>query len=332
MLAAYNWPRNTDRYRRVAQFIDAFFTKFPEFQKPARHSKWKEANLASTLRGWRRFPAAEEWLAKNADKQAAAGARPIDPAIVRAQAAKAAPNDPAEQERLFSSSWSGPSRREALAGAGAARGLAEQRLTGGESSVTGATPSRRTGTACARCLGAGRQVGALLAAAAGRALRAATPRWRRSGTRPAITVAASHRRRAASQAAFPIRVGPADAVPRKQLRAPARPAAHGRAVRRPFDRSGLLGRPAGGVARSQDHAAGGQHRPVRDRRHAGGRRRHGAGRSQVDAGRCRRREAGETARRSATRAAAVASILRAGTAEGAEQSSERSRPSLRQPA
>ena len=101
VLASFNWPQNTDRYRRVALFVDAFFTKFPEFQKPARHSKWREANLASTLRGWRRFPAAEEWLTKNSDKQAAAGPLQIDPAIARAQAAKAAPNDPAEQERLF---------------------------------------------------------------------------------------------------------------------------------------------------------------------------------------------------------------------------------------
>ena len=54
-----------------------------------------------SLRGWRRFPAAEEWLTKNSDKQAAAGPLQIDPAIARAQAAKAAPNDPAEQERLF---------------------------------------------------------------------------------------------------------------------------------------------------------------------------------------------------------------------------------------
>jgi TRAP-type uncharacterized transport system substrate-binding protein len=99
VLAAYNWPRDTDRYRRVAQFVDAFFSKFAEFQKPPCHPKWKEANLAATLKGWKRFPAAEEWLAKNAPKQASAIA--IDPAVVRAQAAKAAPNDPAEQERLF---------------------------------------------------------------------------------------------------------------------------------------------------------------------------------------------------------------------------------------
>jgi TRAP transporter TAXI family solute receptor len=101
VLAAFNWPRNSDRYRRVAAFIDAFFARFPEFQKPARHSKWKEANLASTLRGWKRFPAAEEWLTKNSEKQAVAGAVPVDPVIARAQAAKVAPNDPAEQERLF---------------------------------------------------------------------------------------------------------------------------------------------------------------------------------------------------------------------------------------
>jgi len=107
VLAVYNWPRDTDRYRRVALFIDAFFTKFPEFQKAPRHVKWKEANLAATLRGWRRFPAAEEWLAKNPQKTASAASTSagtsvaIDPAVVRAQVAKAAPNDPVEQERLF---------------------------------------------------------------------------------------------------------------------------------------------------------------------------------------------------------------------------------------
>lgn len=101
VLAAYNWPRDTDRYRRVATFIDAFFAKFPEFQKPARHAKWREANINSALKGWKRFPAAEEWLAKNPQQRTGAASAPIDPGIVRAQAAKAAPNDPAAQERLF---------------------------------------------------------------------------------------------------------------------------------------------------------------------------------------------------------------------------------------
>jgi hypothetical protein len=116
VLASYNWARDTDRYRRVAQFIDAFFSKFGEFQKPARHSKWREANLLSNLRGWKRFPAAEEWIAKNAERPAstASVAPPaIDPSIIRAQAAKAAPNDQAEQERLFREfmDWSKTQRR-----------------------------------------------------------------------------------------------------------------------------------------------------------------------------------------------------------------------------
>jgi TRAP transporter TAXI family solute receptor len=100
VLAVYNWPRDTDRYRRVAHFVDGFFAKFPEFQKPARHPKWRETNLTSTLKGWKRFPAAEEWLARNAQRQAV-GSAAVDPTIVRTQAAKAAPASPAEQERLF---------------------------------------------------------------------------------------------------------------------------------------------------------------------------------------------------------------------------------------
>jgi uncharacterized protein len=93
VLAVYNWPRNTDRYRRVARFVDAFFSKFAEFQKPARHPKWKETNLTSTLKGWNRFPAADEWLA--AEKPA------VDPTLARAQSARAARYNPEEQERLF---------------------------------------------------------------------------------------------------------------------------------------------------------------------------------------------------------------------------------------
>ena len=37
VLAAYNWAPNTDRYRKLALFVDAFFTKFPTFQNPPFH-------------------------------------------------------------------------------------------------------------------------------------------------------------------------------------------------------------------------------------------------------------------------------------------------------
>jgi uncharacterized protein len=100
VLAAYNWPRDTDRYRRVSRFIDAFFGKFADFQKAPRHPKWKEANYAAPITGWKRFPAAQEWLDKTAVPAQSARAA-IDPAMARAQAARAAPNNAAEQERLF---------------------------------------------------------------------------------------------------------------------------------------------------------------------------------------------------------------------------------------
>jgi uncharacterized protein len=63
VLIAYNWPKDSDRYRRVDQFVKAFFSKFDEFQKPPRNPHWRETNLAATLPGWKRFAGAEELLA-----------------------------------------------------------------------------------------------------------------------------------------------------------------------------------------------------------------------------------------------------------------------------
>jgi TRAP transporter TAXI family solute receptor len=62
VLAAYNWAPNTDRYRKLTLFVDAFFTKFPTFQNPPFHPKWKEVSLAAPLPGWQRLPAAQQWL------------------------------------------------------------------------------------------------------------------------------------------------------------------------------------------------------------------------------------------------------------------------------
>jgi TRAP transporter TAXI family solute receptor len=70
VLIAYNWPKETDRYRRIASFIDHFFPRLAEFQKPPRHVKWKETNLAAKLPGWNRFPYAEEWLQKHRPQMA----------------------------------------------------------------------------------------------------------------------------------------------------------------------------------------------------------------------------------------------------------------------
>lgn len=74
VLIAYNWPKNTDRYHRIQKFVEAFFPRISEFQKPPRHPKWRETNLAAVLPGWKRFDGAEEWLARNAATAAGAPA------------------------------------------------------------------------------------------------------------------------------------------------------------------------------------------------------------------------------------------------------------------
>lgn len=65
LLIAYNWPKNSDRYRRIEKFVDVFFPSIDEFRKPPRHPKWRETNLAATVPGWTRFEAAEQWLINN---------------------------------------------------------------------------------------------------------------------------------------------------------------------------------------------------------------------------------------------------------------------------
>jgi TRAP transporter TAXI family solute receptor len=62
VMAVFNWEANNPRYQKVARFIDAFFGKFEEFQKPPRHPKWQEVSLTAQVPGWKRFPHAEEWL------------------------------------------------------------------------------------------------------------------------------------------------------------------------------------------------------------------------------------------------------------------------------
>jgi uncharacterized protein len=62
LLAAYNWPEDSERYARVARFVEAFFGKIDRFREAGRHQKWKEINLAAEVPGWTRFKAAQEWL------------------------------------------------------------------------------------------------------------------------------------------------------------------------------------------------------------------------------------------------------------------------------
>lgn len=68
VLASYAWKPGTDRYRRVAQFTKAFFSNIEKLlANPKRHPKWDDVNLAASLPGWQRFPAAEEWLEEHGE-------------------------------------------------------------------------------------------------------------------------------------------------------------------------------------------------------------------------------------------------------------------------
>jgi len=87
VLAVYNWPKESDRYRRVTRFIEQLFAKFEQFQKPPFQPKWKEINLAATVPGWKRYAASEEILAqmKPAEAPAAASATTVTEVAARNQ-------------------------------------------------------------------------------------------------------------------------------------------------------------------------------------------------------------------------------------------------------
>jgi TRAP-type uncharacterized transport system substrate-binding protein len=65
LLASFNWAEDSERYRRTAKFVDAFFSKFDEFRKPPRHPKWVEASIDVKIAGWERFKAVDDWLAQH---------------------------------------------------------------------------------------------------------------------------------------------------------------------------------------------------------------------------------------------------------------------------
>jgi TRAP-type uncharacterized transport system substrate-binding protein len=64
VLAVYNWPKSSDRFRKVERFIQYYFNRFENLQKPPFHPKWKDINLAANVPGWTRYSVAEEMLAK----------------------------------------------------------------------------------------------------------------------------------------------------------------------------------------------------------------------------------------------------------------------------
>jgi TRAP-type uncharacterized transport system substrate-binding protein len=66
VLVAFNWPAQSNRYQRVARFVDYLFSRIDKLQAPGFDPKWKSINLAATVPGLFRFSAAQEWLDRQA--------------------------------------------------------------------------------------------------------------------------------------------------------------------------------------------------------------------------------------------------------------------------
>jgi uncharacterized protein len=101
VLIAFNWPANTDRYRRVERFVNAFFPRIADFQKPPNHPKWREVNLAAKVNGWKRFAAAEQWLASNQKVSTDDTQARFEQFVSAKGAAAAQANSPVSKEQLF---------------------------------------------------------------------------------------------------------------------------------------------------------------------------------------------------------------------------------------
>jgi TRAP-type uncharacterized transport system substrate-binding protein len=100
VLAAFNWPRNSDRYKRVARLTRYLFDRVETLHGPGYHPKWKEINVAARVPGLDRFPAAQEWLDQNAAR-ARETAGPDEAALARDITRRASPESEAERDRLY---------------------------------------------------------------------------------------------------------------------------------------------------------------------------------------------------------------------------------------
>jgi hypothetical protein len=62
VLSVFNWPRSSDRYRRIERFVERLFANWDQFLVTPRHPKWRDVNLGATVPGWTRHAIAEQML------------------------------------------------------------------------------------------------------------------------------------------------------------------------------------------------------------------------------------------------------------------------------
>jgi TRAP-type uncharacterized transport system substrate-binding protein len=64
VLASYNWPKDSDHFRRIERFINYYFDRFELLKQPSFHPKWRDVNLAAKVPGWARYGVAEQKIAQ----------------------------------------------------------------------------------------------------------------------------------------------------------------------------------------------------------------------------------------------------------------------------
>jgi TRAP-type uncharacterized transport system substrate-binding protein len=100
VLAVYNWPKNSDRYRRVERFVQYLFNRWDKLTQPPFHPRWRDVNLAATVPGWTRFSVSEELLQST-------GQGSTDQAMARdfqtymTRQVRTAPRNDAERDAVF---------------------------------------------------------------------------------------------------------------------------------------------------------------------------------------------------------------------------------------
>jgi TRAP-type uncharacterized transport system substrate-binding protein len=62
VLSVFNWPKGSDRYRRIERFTERLFANWDQFLVAPRHPKWRDVNLGATVPGWTRHSIAERML------------------------------------------------------------------------------------------------------------------------------------------------------------------------------------------------------------------------------------------------------------------------------
>ncbi len=101
VLAVFNWPKNNDRYRRVARFVEALYTKWDKFQVAPRHPKWRDVNLAATVPGWTRWSVADDMLRKLRQDSVAEAPAASSEFSAFLKTRTAATDTPEQREALF---------------------------------------------------------------------------------------------------------------------------------------------------------------------------------------------------------------------------------------